>query len=116
MKTWRDITVQYSKMVVVSGVMLLLSACATGSGTQSQAANEPGNAQPVPMDSCDTAAISYAIGETFDEANVPQLKSESQSRQARVLRPGDAATMDHRPDRLNIHIDSSESIEALRCG
>ncbi|RUR53503.1 I78 family peptidase inhibitor [Vreelandella populi] len=116
MKTWRYNAVRYSKMVIVSGAMTLLSACATGSGTQNQAADEPEDAQSIPMDSCDTAAISYAIGETFDEANVPQLQSESQSRQVRVLRPGDAATMDHRPDRLNIHIDSSENIEALRCG
>ena len=43
------------------------------------------------MDSCDTASIRYAIGEAFDEANVSQLQSESQSRQVRVLRPGDVA-------------------------
>jgi len=34
----------------------------------------------------------------------------------RVLRPGDMATMDHRPDRLNIHLDDQDVIEALRCG
>lgn len=116
MKTWRYSTIQYSKMVVLGGTVLLLSACATGTDTQSPAADESGDAPAIPMDSCDTAAIRYAVGETFDEANVSQLQSESQSRQVRVLRPGDAATMDHRPDRLNIHVDNSENIEALRCG
>jgi hypothetical protein len=33
-----------------------------------------------------------------------------------VLRPGDAATMDFRPDRLNILLDDLNEISGLRCG
>ncbi|WP_249975922.1 I78 family peptidase inhibitor [Vreelandella olivaria] len=65
---------------------------------------------------CNIDTIQYAIGEPFDEANVPQLQSESSARQVRVLRPGSAATMDYREDRLNIHLESNDMIEALRCG
>lgn len=118
MKTWLYTdAVRGSKILLSSGVLVLLSACATGSdAAKTSAASEAQDAPPTPMESCDTGAVSYAIGEAFDEANVPQLQSESQSRQVRVLRPGDAATMDHRPDRLNVHLDSSDDIESLRCG
>lgn len=118
MKTWLYTdALRYSKILLSAGMLVLLSACATGSdAAKTSAASEVQDAPPASMDSCDTEAVSYAIGEAFDEANVPQLQRESQSRQVRVLRPGDAATMDHRPDRLNVHLDSSDDIEALRCG
>ncbi|MBZ5485951.1 hypothetical protein HW452_00205 [Halomonas aquamarina] len=117
MTTWHYITmcgaVRYSTMLVAGGAILLLGACATG--VEDSFAGEQA-AQPVSLEMCDAAAVDYALGEIFDEANLPQLQSESQSRQVRVLHPGDAATMDHRPERLNIHVDDDERIEALRCG
>lgn len=117
MNTWRSTYgFQYMKLLAASGGIILLSACAAGSDTARTSGSGDQNGQLVSMDSCDTASIRYAIGEAFDEANVSQLQSESQSRQVRVLRPGDVATMDHRPDRLNIHVDSNETVEALRCG
>ena len=58
----------------------------------------------------------YAIGAPFDEANVATLEEQSGARQVRVLRPGTAATMDYRDDRLNIHLESNDMIESLRCG
>ena len=96
----------------------LLTACASGP--------DPVSAPPPPTGgqgeastvgaSCDSETVQYAIGELFDEANVPQLQSESGARQVRVLRPHSDATMDFREDRLNIHLESNDTIEALRCG
>lgn len=34
----------------------------------------------------------------------------------RVLRPRSVATMDHRPERLNIHLDDADRVSQLRCG
>lgn len=34
----------------------------------------------------------------------------------RIIRPGDAVTMDYVPDRLNIAIDSQEIISRVSCG
>lgn len=105
-------------MAVVTAVFL--AACASTSDSdsappppssgqsQSGAANAGG--------ACDMSLVQYAIGAPFNEANVAQLQSESGATQARVLRPGSAATMDYREDRLNIHLDSDDKVEALRCG
>jgi Peptidase inhibitor I78 family len=34
----------------------------------------------------------------------------------RVIRPGQAVTMDFRGDRLNVEIDERNRVRALRCG
>ncbi|EAL90318.1 hypothetical protein KXW98_008685 [Aspergillus fumigatus] len=34
----------------------------------------------------------------------------------RVLRPGDAMTMDHRPERLNIHLDEEDKVKDVHFG
>lgn len=116
-----------SNIVIVSVFTLLLTACASSQMPISPAGDDVDAAPPPPTvtpsgpnqeqtAACDLNAIQYAIGEQFDEANVPQLQSDSSARQVRVLRPGDMATMDHRPDRLNIHLDDQDVINDLRCG
>lgn len=37
-------------------------------------------------------------------------------RVVRVLRPGDAATMDHDPARLTVSVDDARRVTAARCG
>ncbi|HAA44804.1 MAG TPA: hypothetical protein DCE28_04775 [Halomonas sp.] len=110
---------------------MLLTACVSSQMPISPANDDVDAAPPPPTvalngsgneqaTACDLEAIQYAIGEPFDDANGAQLQrqlqSDSSARQVRVLRPGDMATMDHRPDRLNIHLDDQDVIEALRCG
>lgn len=96
----------------------LLAACASEPASDASAPPPPsvGQNESPSMGVCDTDTVQYAIGEPFDEAHVTQWRSDSGARQVRVLRPGSAATMDHRPDRLNIHLGSSDIIESLRCG
>lgn len=116
-----------SNVVIASAFTLLLSACASSQMPISPAEDDVDAAPPPPTvttngageeqaSACDLDAVQYGIGEQFDEANVPQLQSDSKARQVRVLRPNDMATMDHRPDRLNIHLDDQDVIDALRCG
>lgn len=116
-----------AKLAVVSACAMLLTACVSSQMPISPA-NDDVDAAPTPPTvlpngsktgqavACDLDAIEYSIGEPFDETYASQLQSDSGARQVRVLRPGDMATMDHRPDRLNIHLDDQDGIEALRCG
>jgi len=34
----------------------------------------------------------------------------------RVIRPGDAVTLDYRPDRLNVRLDDDDVISEIGCG
>lgn len=36
--------------------------------------------------------------------------------QVRILRPGDAATLDHQPERINFRIDGTQRIAQITCG
>lgn len=55
-------------------------------------------------------------GVKFRERMRGEIEQATQSAMSRVLRPGDAATMDFRPDRLNILLDDGGQIDGLRCG
>ncbi|KAI9376765.1 peptidase inhibitor I78 family-domain-containing protein [Aspergillus egyptiacus] len=34
----------------------------------------------------------------------------------RIVKPGDMMTMDHRPERLNIHVDENDNVRDVRYG
>ena len=115
------------KFAAVSACAVLLTACVNSQMPMSPANDDVEAAPPPPIGDmygtgdegatgCDLGAIPSTIGEPFDEANVAQLQSDSGAQRVRVLRPGDMATMDHRPDRLNVHLDDQDIIEDLRCG
>lgn len=42
--------------------------------------------------------------------------AETQGRPVRVLHPGDAMTMDWRPDRLNLYLDDAGALADVRAG
>lgn len=109
-------TLSFTKCASGLFAVMLLAGCA--SATNDSAAPKPPTVdQTAPTSqTCDASAVQYAIGAPFDEANVATLEEQSGARQVRVLRPGTAATMDYRDDRLNIHLESNDMIEALRCG
>ena len=56
------------------------------------------------------------VGRDFHDVTREGIQRSTNSRIARVLRPGDAATMDYRVDRLNILVDDAGLIAGLRCG
>ncbi|MCP3733669.1 I78 family peptidase inhibitor [Sphingomonas sp. RP10(2022)] len=55
-------------------------------------------------------------GVKFRERLRSEIERTAHARTSRVLHRGDAATMDFRPDRLNIVLDDGNQIEGLRCG
>lgn len=65
---------------------------------------------------CNAEAVQALVGQASSDAIVEQARNDSGSSSVRVLKPGDAATMDYRQDRLNIDLDDAGVIQALRCG
>jgi hypothetical protein len=43
-------------------------------------------------------------------------RAVAEGRPVRVLRPGSVVTMDHRPDRLNLHLDAAGALRAATAG
>ncbi|WP_203293457.1 I78 family peptidase inhibitor [Maricaulis parjimensis] len=95
--------------------LLGLAACsATGNGIP-----DTGNALDQPVfdgdaldgDHCGAQARAYLIGQAIGEVDLDSLAGN-----IRVIRPGDAVTMDHRPDRLNLDLDADDVILRPWCG
>ncbi|WP_432541532.1 I78 family peptidase inhibitor [Kineococcus sp. SYSU DK002] len=42
--------------------------------------------------------------------------ARARGRAVRVLRPGEAVTLDLRPDRLNVHLDGDDRLDHLSAG
>lgn len=103
----------------------LLAACAPQQATTTPAADTPADHMadaPAPANdddalrTCNADALQSLIGQEATEAVVAQATADSGSSSVRVLKPGQAATMDFRQDRLNILTDDAGRIEQLSCG
>lgn len=56
------------------------------------------------------------VGQAASEDIVEQAKTATGANSVRVLKPGMAATMDFRDDRLNLHLDEHDVIVKVGCG
>lgn len=65
---------------------------------------------------CTTESISWAIGMGATQDIVERARIESNSSEVRVIEPGQAVTLDHRQDRLNMHVNELGAINSLTCG
>lgn len=105
-----------------------LAACSgtsdTGDTALPDAAEAPAASAPAPVDAptapaamtCDAGVVQALVGQPSDDAVIEQARTDSGAGTVRVLKPGDAATMDYREDRLNIDLDADGVIQSLRCG
>lgn len=65
---------------------------------------------------CNADAVQALVGREATEAVLEQAKTDSGARTVRALKPGEPATMDFRPDRLDVALDEKGVIQSLRCG
>lgn len=64
-----------------------------------------------PETPCGADLYEDLVGQEWSDELLPERDAP-----VRVLRPGSVATMDHRPARLNIHLDDEGRVSQLRCG
>ena len=62
-------------------------------------------------DACQGAQYAYLL-----DQDQTALERVLIMRQIRIIRPGDAVTMDFRPERLNFEIDTAGKIARIYCG
>jgi hypothetical protein len=98
---------------VVAG--LLLAGCA---GLNSPPPHEP--APPPPRvetrGECGAGQVQDRVGREFSEALGEAIQAESGAATMRVIRPGEAVTLDYRADRLNVRLDENDIITEIGCG
>lgn len=91
---------------------LLLLVALTGCGSRDTAS---GQAAELPSE-CNADAVQNMRGQFASAETVEQTRLKAGAEKVRVLAPGDRATMDFNPQRLNIDIDEAEMIQRLSCG
>ena len=93
---------------LASAAVIGLAACATPPAPPSMPA--PGALH------CVAEAGAWAVGKPIDDALVAQVIADTHSRTARVVRPGQAVTMDFRGDRVNLMLDMQDRVDKVTCG
>ena len=89
---------------------------AAAAGPASTAAGPAGESPVDQPSACSVEPVQSLVGEQADEALVSRATALSGSASVRVLKPGDAATMDYRGDRLNILTDDDGIVQSFNCG
>ncbi|SFP89688.1 I78 family peptidase inhibitor [Pseudomonas borbori] len=69
-----------------------------------------------PDATCRAEAVPGLLGKLATAERVEMAREQTGAKSVRVLAPGDAATMDYNPQRLNIEIDEAELIQRISCG
>ena len=95
---------------LAASTVLLATACATGPTYRTGGPNPPMEMQ------CDAERARWAIGREASADVVEEIRAATQSRHVRVIHPGQAVTMDFRPDRVNIHVNERNAVTSVTCG
>lgn len=88
-------------------------AAVAASGCRDTRPEAPGD---VAEAACRAEAGQTFVGRPFTEELSNEARTATAARTVRVVRPGQAVTMDFRQDRLNIELDERDAVRAIRCG
>ena len=70
----------------------------------------------LPEARCRAAGAEAELGKIVNEKVADDARYAAGAMRTRVIRPGQAVTMDADPQRLNIEVDETGRIRRLRCG
>jgi len=90
-----------------------LAGCSPRDEPQSPSSATPPAAQD--LASCGADKLSQYVGALPSADALDDIRSKSGAETSRVVRPGDAMTMDYRVDRLTIEVGEDGRIKAFRC-
>jgi hypothetical protein len=90
--------------------------CTMAASLAACASTAAGDADGVAAGTCDASKVQWAIGMAGDQATMGRIWRESGAGLFRPLIKGQAPLQDHKPDRVNIHLDEANRIVAIDCG
>lgn len=76
----------------------------------------PSPAAPAPMAECNAQPAQFAVGQNSTATVMESARVRSGAHMARILRPGQMITKEFNAQRLNLEVDGSGRIVAVRCG
>lgn len=98
---------------VLLAAATLVAGCAGMGSIGTGGASTPA---PRPVQVCNAAPAQSFIGKSNTSATLEAARKQSGAYMARVLREGQPTTMEFNQERLNLVVDGSGRIVAVRCG
>ncbi len=89
------------RFIAIAG-LILLAACVPEKAERTDMLKE---------NTCGADALQHLVGRSVSDHDFT-----AEAKSVRILPPGSAMTMDHRPDRLNVAVGKDEMIERIWCG
>ncbi|MYZ45850.1 I78 family peptidase inhibitor [Schauerella aestuarii] len=114
--TWKLMTM--AAVVGLAGCSMMNSGSSPSASASADTGRSPGlvSGGPGQAGECNSGPVQKAIGTAMSQSVLDQLRSQSGSGSARVLKPGEMITMEYNPSRLNVLVDAQGAITAVRCG
>ncbi|AVJ31357.1 MAG: I78 family peptidase inhibitor [Stenotrophomonas indicatrix] len=104
-----------SPLLLLAAILPLAACSHAGGNASADAGSLPAKVSDGPQE-CRPEALDAFTGKTADEATIKKLVADSGARNARVVKPGMAVTMDFRQDRVTVQVDAQNRIERASCG
>lgn len=99
----------------VSAIALVtLAGCSNMNAPWSS--GRPSASSPPAPQICNAQPVQGFIGRTNTAQNLEQARKRSGAAMARVLHPGQVTTREFNAERLNLEVDATGRIIAVRCG
>lgn len=112
-------TIGFSIAALAAG---LLAACAAPAPAPAPVVDVPAVVQsapppaPVPQPECSAAGARFAVGQALSPPLEAAARTRANAAVSRVLKPGQAVTMEFNAARLNLEVDARGRVTAVRCG
>ncbi|WP_117309168.1 I78 family peptidase inhibitor [Stenotrophomonas sp. G4] len=104
-----------SPLLLLAATLPLAACSHAGGNASADAGSLPAKVSDGPQE-CRPEALDAFTGKIADEATMKKLVADSGARNARVVKPGMAVTMDFRQDRVTVQVDAQNRIERASCG
>jgi hypothetical protein len=100
----------------LAGAAFLAGCSGYGPPAASPNPAAPPAAAPAPMGECNAQPAQSAVGQNSTATVVESARTRSGAHIARILRPGQMITKEFNAQRLNLEVDASGKVVAVRCG
>lgn len=97
-------------------LLFTLMICASSACTPMPPKAKPSKPFPPQVMRCQADPGQRFVGQSATDDVVEQVRVATGANSVRVLKPGMAATMDFRDDRLNLNLDERDVIVKVTCG
>ncbi|KFJ08903.1 MULTISPECIES: I78 family peptidase inhibitor [Delftia] len=98
------------------GATTLVAGCAGMSNPFGGSSGGGAQPAPRPVQVCNAASAQSFVGKSNTSATLEAARKQSGAYMARVLREGQPTTMEFNQERLNLVVDGTGRIVAVRCG